>query len=100
MQTHKNPEIRASSVVKSAEANTTTKDSTSTKAIVQDKPPIFMLDDKKWKIEFQKGANLKIDKCGLAYTVYMYKCTNTVLIIPDKINSIVLGIINIIFIYI
>lgn len=58
---------------------------------VQAKPPVFMQDGKKWKIEYQKGNNdMKIEGAQMNNVVYMFKCENSTLKVDGKINSIVI----------
>jgi len=55
------------------------------------KPPVFELDNKKWKVEWQDGnQNLVISDTNPNQTVYVYKCTNSVIQIKGKVNSIIL----------
>ena len=54
-----------------------------------DKPPVFELDDKKWKIEYHnKRHDLVVDKTEIKHTVYIYKCKDCTITVKGKINSI------------
>ena len=93
-QTHKNPELRGSSVVPAAAsvAAPTTKVTTKQQEQQQQqKPPVFELDDKKWKIEYQnKQNNLVVDNTDLKHTVYIYKCKESTITVKGKVNSILI----------
>jgi len=53
--THKNPELRAGSVVKAKESSPKPKTTPSYgKAVAADKPSRFELDGKKWVVEYMK----------------------------------------------
>ena len=55
------------------------------------KPPVFELEDKKWKIEFQnKQNNLVVDKTDLKHTVYIYQCKECTITVKGKVNSILI----------
>ena len=93
-KTHKNTALRASNVVP---ATTTPSSSTKTaglasnKSAVTTKPPVFELEDKKWKIEYQnKENNLVVDKTDLKHTVYIYQCKECTITVKGKVNSILI----------
>jgi adenylyl cyclase-associated protein len=93
-KTHKNTALRASNVVP---ATTTPSSSTKTaglasnKSAVATKPPVFELEDKKWKIEYQnKENNLVVDKTDLKHTVYIYQCKECTITVKGKVNSILI----------
>jgi len=92
MQTHKNPNLRASNVVpaKSTGATITAPKPFKPGAPVK-KPPVFELQNKKWIVEYQEGRkDLVISETNRNQTVYVFKCNNTVLQIKGKINSVTL----------
>ena len=92
MQTHKNPNLRASGTVpaKPKTATITAPKPFKPGAPVK-KPPVFELQNKKWIVEYQEGRkDLVIDDTNRNQTVYVYKCNNCVLQIKGKINSITL----------
>lgn len=88
--THKNPELRGSSVVPAAES----KPKPAAKAAatgVKKGTPKFELQDKKWVVEWQENnQNLQITETELRHTVYIYKCEKSVVQISGKVNSITL----------
>ncbi|XP_001638431.2 adenylyl cyclase-associated protein 1 [Nematostella vectensis] len=85
-KTHKNPNLRASSVVKDKPKPTIAKKPVA----VTKKPPVFELQGKKWMVEHQEGnKNLTIEG-SMSQVVYIYSCKDSVVIIKGKINSITL----------
>lgn len=89
MKTHKNPNLRASAVVPAASAKTSSGNANVGKTTQVVKPPVFELDDKKWKVEFQNKRNdLVIDKTEIKHTVYIYKCKECTITVKGKVNSI------------
>ena len=91
-KTHKNPGLRASSTVPSG-TNSLTNSSSSLQSksttIIQ-KPPVFELVDKKWKIENQLNRNeLLIEETDLKQTVYIYQCKECTITVKGKVNSII-----------
>lgn len=92
MQTHKNPNLRASNVVpaKSTKPILTAPKPFKPGAPAK-KPPVFELQNKKWVVEHQEGRkDLVIDDTNRNQTVYVFKCNNSVLQVKGKINSITL----------
>lgn len=88
--THKNPELRASSVVPAEAAAAAPKTAATAKAATEvKKDPVFELQGKKWAVEHQNGAkDLVIAETESRQTVYIYKCVNTTVHIKGKVNSI------------
>ncbi|KAI4818297.1 hypothetical protein KUCAC02_011644 [Chaenocephalus aceratus] len=64
----------------------------STKATVQKRPPLMMLDGKKWRVEnFEQKHDLVIEeRRSLKQVVYVFGCNNSTLQIKGKINSIII----------
>ena len=93
-KTHKNPELRAAAVVPGAPAAATTSSSNGSsgaKAPVANKPPVFELVDKKWKIEYQQNKRpLVVDETDLKHTVYIYQCKECTINVKGKVNSILI----------
>jgi adenylyl cyclase-associated protein len=88
--THKNPNLRQTAVVP---GSTPTSNASSTKTVATPvvKPPVFELEDKKWKIEFQNKRNdLVIDQTEIKHTVYIYKCKECTITVKGKVNSILM----------
>ncbi len=49
------------------------------------------MEGNKWVVEFHSGrSDLKITDTNMKQTVYVYKCSNSTLVIQGKVNSIVL----------
>lgn len=89
-KTHKNAALRKTAFVP-ASASSSNGSSVKSAAPVVAKPPVFELDDKKWKIEYQNKRNdLVIDKTDMKQTVYVYKCKECTLTIKGKVNSILI----------
>lgn len=71
--------------------STTAAGSTTTKTVAATKPPVFELEDKKWKIEYQnKQHNLLVDKTDLKHTIYIYQCKECTITVKGKVNSILI----------
>ncbi|KAK5883649.1 hypothetical protein CesoFtcFv8_019952 [Champsocephalus esox] len=87
-KTHKNPNPRSQA------APTKTKslgNMNSSKAPVQKRPPLMMLDGKKWRVEnFEQKHDLVIEETELKQVVYVFGCNNSTLQIKGKINSIII----------
>lgn len=89
-KTHKNPNLRTSAFVPAQAAASSTTISAKAAPVVA-KPPVFELEDKKWKIEFQNKRNdLVIDKTEIKQTVYIYKCKECTITVKGKVNSILI----------
>lgn len=87
--THKNPELRAGSVVKAVEKDETA----APKAAAQEtaKPPKLELQGNKWAVEYQVGnKNIVIENVEAKQTAYVLKCTNSTIVIKGKINQLTL----------
>jgi adenylyl cyclase-associated protein len=91
-KTHKNPNLRAGAVVPAPVSSGVSLNSkASNVSNVSQKPPVFELVDKKWKVEFQQGrADLVIDQTDLKHTVYVYQCRDCTLTVKGKVNSILI----------
>ncbi|XP_071946674.1 adenylyl cyclase-associated protein 1-like [Antedon mediterranea] len=96
MKTHKNPALRSQQPKASASSPQpykapAAKVTSSVKAPVAKKPPVLELQGfKKWIVEYQEN-NQQLEINGeMKQTVYVYKCTNSVLKIKGKVNSITL----------
>jgi len=88
--THKNPELRATSVVPAAAAPAPKKATpASAKAGPKKGTPKFELQGNKWVIEFQDGnKSIEINDPEPKQAVYIYKSDNSVIKINGKVNSI------------
>jgi adenylyl cyclase-associated protein len=90
--THKNPELRAGSMVKEDDIKKgSPKKAWTPPAAV--KAPVLECQGggKKWVVEHHKGNNdIVIDNVNMKQTIYIYKCENSTIQIKGKINSITL----------
>lgn len=88
MKTHKNPNLRKAAYVP-ATAKSSSDASEKFASAPVSRPPVFELNDKKWKIEYQNKRNdLVIDKTDMKQTLYVYKCKDCTITVKGKINSI------------
>lgn len=86
--THKNPELRATSVVPAAAAP---KEKETPKDSAADKPPKFALEGNKWAVEYQKNnPSIAIDAPEPKHSIYIYKCQGSTVVIKGKVNQITL----------
>jgi adenylyl cyclase-associated protein len=90
--THKNPELRASSVVAANAIPVSAATSAAApKAAEVAKTPVFELQGKKWVVEHQKGnKEIVISKTEIKQAVYIYKCHDSTIQIKGKVNTITL----------
>jgi adenylyl cyclase-associated protein len=85
--THKNPELRAGSVVKAVEKPVAVPKATATKG-----PPKLALEGNKWVVENHVGNNeVVIDGVELRHVVYIYNCHNSTIKINGKVNAVTIG---------
>ncbi len=87
--THKNPELRAGSVVKAAEnPDSAPKASNASKG-----PSKLALEGNKWVVENHFNNNeVVIDQTELRHVVYIYNCQNSTIKINGKVNAVTVGI--------
>ena len=84
---HKNPELKASSLVKA-------KDSGMDKPMRGDvsipkKEPVFRLEKKRWRIEhYENKHDLVVAPTELSHTLYVFNCSKCTIVVNAKINSI------------
>ncbi|KAJ9126522.1 hypothetical protein QFC24_001549 [Naganishia onofrii] len=93
MQTHKNPNLRASSVVadKSGPPERPAKPSKLASQVqVQKKPAKTELDGTKWNVEYHENTDgpIVIEDTAINQTVYLFACKNTVVQVKGKVNAI------------
>ncbi|KAJ3047457.1 F-actin-capping protein subunit alpha [Rhizophlyctis rosea] len=90
--THKNPELRASSVVKGADAPAPAPAKTFGGGAAPKAPPKFALEGNKWVVENQvNNQNIVIDQTELKHVVYIYNCQGSTIQIKGKVNAVTLG---------
>ncbi|KAI8849428.1 adenylate cyclase-associated CAP [Chytridium lagenaria] len=76
--THKNPELRAGSVVPAVEKP----------AVVASKFSQMYLAGNKWSVEnFTNDSNVVVNGVELRHVVYIYNCTNSTIVIRGKVNA-------------
>lgn len=88
--THKNPELRTSSVVK---ADALEKKPVSNSTAAQPKaatklPPKTQLEGNKWVVENHTSGTVVLDQVELKQVVYVYGCTGTTIQIKGKVNTV------------
>jgi len=87
-KTHKNPNLRAGSVVPAKDQ----KETSAPKSAATNKwagTPKMELQGNKWAVEFQmNNPNVVISETEMKQTVYIYRCKNTTVQVKGKINSI------------
>lgn len=87
-QTHKNPALKASSVVPASAARTHASSGGPQRAQVM-KPPKFELEGKKWMIEYINGRkDIVVEATEMNQSINLYKCVDTVVQVKGKVNSI------------
>lgn len=92
MKTHKNPELRGSSMVPAgAVKSSSPKPAGGFKAATPPKKdPKFELEGKKWAVEYHvKNPNLVIEETETNQSVYVYRCEGSTLKVEGKVNNIV-----------
>ncbi|TPX67087.1 hypothetical protein SpCBS45565_g03994 [Spizellomyces sp. 'palustris'] len=86
--THKNPELRASSLVKSGTGGAATAP-TARHTAAPKAPPKLALEGNKWVVENQVNNNeIIIDQTELRHVVYIYNCQNCTIQIKGKVNAV------------
>ncbi|XP_065843648.1 adenylyl cyclase-associated protein 1-like [Oscarella lobularis] len=94
--THKNPSLRAASVVKASDAKpaATTGAAAKKPAAQVKKDPVFRLDGKKWAIEYQEkkqGADqLVVDQTNMSQSVYVFRCVDSTIVVKGRVNNVTL----------
>ncbi|KAJ3345442.1 hypothetical protein HDU83_004068 [Entophlyctis luteolus] len=90
--THKNPDLRASSVVSATEKPATATVKSSVVAPVVKAPPKCALEGNKWIVENYLNASepVVIKNPELRHTVYIYNCINSTISVEGKVNAVTL----------
>jgi len=95
-KTHKNPELRGTSVVKDADVNKNKKGAAPAKsaavATPVKKPPRLenVNFGKKWECEYQVGVQDIVIDVKPTQSLYIFKCENSVITVKGKLNSVTL----------
>ncbi|CAI4226026.1 unnamed protein product [Auanema sp. JU1783] len=91
MQTHKNPNLRATSTVTGTPGASPAKSASPAAKPVVRPPKIELQDCKQWNIEYQvNNRDIVINIEDKKQTMYVYKCENCVIQVKGKLNSITL----------
>ncbi|KAF8894701.1 cyclase-associated protein [Infundibulicybe gibba] len=93
--THKNPTLRAGSVVPGTASSATPPKRpikpSKPSSLAGKKPPKFALDGNKWAIEYQENeAGLTVTDVELNQAVNIFGCKNTTVVIKGKVNAVTL----------
>lgn len=91
--THKNPALRAGSVVPSSSGTAAKKPVKPTKpqALMGKKPSKFALEGNKWIIEYQENESaLEVANADITQVINLFACKNTTVIIKGKVNAVTL----------
>ncbi|GLB35392.1 putative cyclase-associated protein [Lyophyllum shimeji] len=91
--THKNPALRASSVVPNSTGSTAVAKKpvrpTKPQALAGKKPPKFALEGNKWIIEYQENEKaLTVEGVELSQSVNIYGCKNSTILVKGKVNAV------------
>lgn len=92
--THKNPELRASSIVKASDTPAAPAAAAPAKsfAAAPKAPPKLALEGNKWVVENHvNNSAVVIDKAELRHVVYIYNCTGSTVQIKGKVNAVTIG---------
>uniref|UniRef100_A0A2K6FPF9 Adenylyl cyclase-associated protein n=1 Tax=Propithecus coquereli TaxID=379532 RepID=A0A2K6FPF9_PROCO len=89
-KTYKNPSLRAQGGQTRSPTKSQTPSPTSPKSHPSQKhAPVFELEGKKWRVEYQEDRNdLVISETELKQVAYIFKCDKSTLQIKGKVNSI------------
>ena len=91
MKTHKNPELRGSSVVKASDVKKPTKAAPKFGAPAEKKAPVCELQGKKWVVEYhENNPNISISDTNSKQAVYVFRCVRSTIKVSGKVNSIIL----------
>ena len=86
--THKNPELKASSLVQAKQSGLENMRSDVT---VQKKEPVFRLEKKRWRVEhFEGKKDIVVEPTENGHTLYAFNCSKCTIKVNNKINSITL----------
>ncbi|KAJ7489861.1 cyclase-associated protein [Mycena galericulata] len=92
--THKNPALRASSVVPSSTVTSPPKKPikpSKPSSLSGKKPAKFALEGKNWAIEYQENeSGLTVDDCELNQAVNIFGCKHSTILIKGKVNAVTL----------
>ncbi|KAJ3236751.1 F-actin-capping protein subunit alpha [Chytriomyces hyalinus] len=90
--THKNPELRATSVVAAAPSKPAAATPKFGGAVASKAPPKCALEGSKWVVEnyVNSAEPIVIENPELRHTVYIYNCQNSTIEVKGKVNAVTL----------
>ncbi|KAF8968367.1 cyclase-associated protein [Flammula alnicola] len=90
--THKNPALRASSVVPASTSSPSVGKKpikpSKPHALAGKKPAKFVLDGNKWLIEFQENETITVEDVGISQSVNIFGCKGATVLIKGKVNAV------------
>ncbi|KAF4614713.1 hypothetical protein D9613_003238 [Agrocybe pediades] len=89
--THKNPALRASSVVPASTSPAAGKKPvkpSKPQALAGKKPPKFALEGNKWMIEHYEAETLTLEEVEISQSVNIFNCKGTTIVIKGKVNAV------------
>ncbi|PPR00051.1 hypothetical protein CVT24_009007 [Panaeolus cyanescens] len=89
--THKNPALRAGSVVPASSLGTPGKKPvkpTKPQALAGKKPPKFALEGTKWIIEYHENESVTVEETEINQAVNIFNCKASTIIIKGKVNTV------------
>ena len=86
--THKNPELKASSLVQAKQSGL---DSMKSDVTIPKKESVFLLEKKRWRVEhFEGKKDIVVEPTETSQTLYAFNCSKCTIRVANKINSITL----------
>ncbi|PPQ77608.1 hypothetical protein CVT25_011400 [Psilocybe cyanescens] len=90
--THKNPALRASSVVPASTSSSAVGKKplkpSKPQALAGKKPSKLALEGNKWLVEYYENETVTIDQTEISQSVNIYGCKGTIIIIKGKVNAV------------
>ncbi|KAF8911155.1 adenylate cyclase associated N terminal-domain-containing protein [Gymnopilus junonius] len=94
--THKNPALRASSVVPASASSPSSPSIAGKKpikpskpqALAGKKPSKFALEGNKWLIEYHENETITVENVEIQHSINIYGCKNTTVVITGKVNGV------------
>ena len=92
LKTHKNANLKDSSLgPRPFRSQNSTSDSSKSENKPAPKPPVFKLEEKRWRVEHQRGRHdLEIESSNLKECAYVFDCHDCTVVVRGKISSVVL----------
>ncbi|KAH9056661.1 adenylate cyclase associated N terminal-domain-containing protein [Lactarius vividus] len=94
--THKNPALRASSIVPSTVVSTTASKKpirpAKPQALMGKKPPKFALEGNKWAVEYQENEGaLTVKNTEISHIINLFGCKSSTVVIKGKVNAVTIA---------